>query len=139
MATIPRKTHKWWKKLFTWILEVTQVNAHLLYTLTHPDKRVTLADFKHKLIESLIQLSNTDIPADIPSAVLSKPGRKPTTTALVSNPGHLIDYDGADRQCVQCSKEKRRKRTSFYCTVCLDKPHLCAKGCFRAYHLALSG
>ena len=136
-----RKTHKWWKKLFTWILEVTQVNAHLLYTLTHPDadKRVTLADFKHKLIESLIQLSNTDIPADIPSAVLSKPGRKPTTTALVSNPGHLIDYDGADRQCVQCSKEKRRKRTSFYCTVCLDKPHLCAKGCFRAYHLALSG
>lgn len=134
-----RKTDKWWKKLFTWIIEVTQVNAQLLYTLTHHDEenRLTLARFKHRLIQSLIKLSNTTIPADIHSAVLSKPGRKPTSTALISDPGHLIDFDGADRQCLHCSKEKRRKRTSFYCTVCPDKPHLCAKGCFRAYHLAL--
>ncbi|CAG5117673.1 unnamed protein product [Candidula unifasciata] len=30
-----RKTKKWWKKVFTWMMEVTQVNAHILYMLSH--------------------------------------------------------------------------------------------------------
>ena len=59
-----RKTMKWWKKTFSWILEVTQVNAHILHVLSHPNerKKMTLSSFKDSIIENLLKLSNTDIP-----------------------------------------------------------------------------
>ncbi|CAG5127870.1 unnamed protein product [Candidula unifasciata] len=43
-----RKTKKWWKKVFTWIVEVMQVNAHILYMSSHQaaPKRMSLAHLK---------------------------------------------------------------------------------------------
>lgn len=32
-----RKTVKWWKRLFMWIIEISQINACIIYTLSRPE------------------------------------------------------------------------------------------------------
>lgn len=56
---LDRKTTKWWKRLFNWILEVTQVNAYILFILTRKQgcKPIPFRDFKEKLIEDLVDLA----------------------------------------------------------------------------------
>ncbi|CAG5118075.1 unnamed protein product [Candidula unifasciata] len=102
------KTKKWWKKVFTWIVEVTQVNAHILYMLSHraAPKRMSLAHFKDKLIQQLTALSGHEVPTDMLIAVARRPGKRPTLSDSFVGADHLVDYAGADRQCVQCSKKK---------------------------------
>ena len=50
-----RKTVKWWKRIFLWMLEVSQVNSHILYTLTGtPDeKKLPLLNFKQVPLKQL--------------------------------------------------------------------------------------
>ncbi|GFN79357.1 PiggyBac transposable element-derived protein 4 [Plakobranchus ocellatus] len=50
-----RKTKKWWEKIFFWILEVTQMNAYVLYRLTRQEghKSVSIKMFKDLLIDQL--------------------------------------------------------------------------------------
>lgn len=133
-----RKTVKWWKKVFMWVLEITQLNAHILYTLSRPhtEKPMPFADFKDKLIEELCKLVGSESPSNLQMVVSSKPGKKSDNMELERYHGaiHLIDYDGKDVHCVLCAARKIRKRSSYYCTGCSHKPHLCAKGCFKEYH-----
>ncbi|CAG5121249.1 unnamed protein product, partial [Candidula unifasciata] len=124
---------KWWKKVFTWIVEVTQVNAHILYMLSHhaAPKRMSLTHFKDELIQQLTALSGHEVSTDMIIAVARRPGKRPALTDSFVGADHLVDYAGADRQCVQCSKKKIQKRSRFYCVRCADKPHLCPNACFR--------
>lgn len=50
-----RKTVKWWRRIFLWLLEVSQVNAYILFCLTRAEgsQKVSLKKFKKHL---LIQL-----------------------------------------------------------------------------------
>ncbi|CAG5121457.1 unnamed protein product [Candidula unifasciata] len=130
------KTKKWWKKVFTWIVEVTQVNAHILYMSSHQaaPNRMSLAHFKDELIQQLTALSGQEVPTDMIIAVARRPGKRPALSASFVGADHLVDYAGADRQCVQCSKKKIQKRSMFYGVGCADKPHVCPNACFRTYH-----
>ncbi|KAK3743052.1 hypothetical protein RRG08_063918 [Elysia crispata] len=129
-----RKTVKWWKTIFTWILEIGQVNYHIIYLLAQPveTKPMPLAAFKDALISGLISLS-TPPEAQRPLAVdvpATKPGPKPHIDAHIrlSKSPHLIDYDGVQRQCEHCAITKKKQRTTFYCDNCPGNPHLCPKG-----------
>ena len=33
---LSRKTGKWWKRIFTWVIEVCQTYAYIIYCLTQP-------------------------------------------------------------------------------------------------------
>lgn len=59
-----RKTIKWWKKIFTRILKLAQVNSHILYVLNHQNgtKLIPLADFKEKLMLQIIVISTPPAP-----------------------------------------------------------------------------
>ena len=50
-----RKTHKWWKRIFMWILEVSQINSFIIYALSRPcdSKVISLKSFKDSLISQL--------------------------------------------------------------------------------------
>ena len=76
-----RKAYKWWKKVFTWILEVVQVNAHILFCLCHPDmtKKMPLSQFKDALIGELSRLAEVEIPANITLAAANQPGQRAIT------------------------------------------------------------
>ena len=105
-----RKTVKWWKKVFMWVLEITQLNAHILYTLSRPrtEKPMPLSNFKDILIEELCSLFELEAPNNIDAALLSKPGRKSVNTELERYQGtvHLIDFGGKDRQCAHCAAKQ---------------------------------
>lgn len=133
-----RKTVKWWKKIFMWIFEITQVNSHILFSLTRPQDRrpLPLAKYKEALIEELCQLVEANINVDPLISLPNKPGRKSIAPVAERFVGatHLPQYDGKDLACVLCAQRKVRKRSSFHCVGCSDKPHLCVKNCFLAYH-----
>lgn len=136
-----RKTVKWWKKVFTWILEICQVNSLILYSLAQPagKSRASFAAFKEQLILELVQASRPPTPeppiAPASTTPKEKPGKKVIHTAEERlNGKHLVDYDGHDRQCVYCSLQKKYKRSSYFCTGCSGRPHLCVKECFYKYH-----
>ncbi|XP_035824731.1 piggyBac transposable element-derived protein 4-like [Aplysia californica] len=122
------RSKKWWKKIIFWLLEITQVNAHILYTLAHPnDKRVELRKFKSTLVEEMefnITLNNNVDPA-----------KSVSCERFVTSKMPLIHYDGRDGNCVACSGPGGgRKRTVFVCSGRSDRPFLHPKNCFYKYH-----
>lgn len=127
-----RKTIKWWKRIFLWLLEVTQVNSFILYQLSHPDQKLTLLQFKKHLISQLC-LKATEYRDYVPPSV-SKRGRPyevPTFNRLSQAP-HLVELRPMDRNCEVCSTPANRKRTNYGCITCGTFLH--PKDCFRIYH-----
>ena len=109
-----RKTIKEWKRIFMGIIEVWHVNAYIIHTLTRlvDGRKFTLKQFKEKLIEELYEKScEIDANSVKNDAVHSKPKM------------HLVVYVNADRNCVICSRPKKRKRTNFICSGCESKPY----------------
>ena len=136
-----RKTKKWYKKIFTWILKVAQVNSHILHTLSRPEgtKPLPLAAYKNLLVDQLILVGAPNVMPALPAAAPTppaKPGRKSVNPAeeRLSGNRHLVDHDGLDRQCVYCSLMNKKKRSTYYCSGCEGRSHLCPKECFRKYH-----
>ena len=124
---LDRKTVKWWKRIFMWIIEVSQVNAYIIYNLSRSEEvtKFTLKDFKHSLIESLCKKSHEiedesieDIDDDV----------------VIHAKKHLVVYVNNDRNCAVCSVPGNRKRTNFVCSGCESKPYLHPKNCFQYYH-----
>ena len=137
-----RKTIKWWKRIFLWILEVSQVNSHILYTLTRtPDeKKLPLLNFKQVLLKQLtecgmaLQIANNELPPR-----MSERGRKrKVEIERLSQKKHLVQYSPVDRNCVVCSTPTARARTKYQCGTCSIKPYLHPKECFYKYHTQLN-
>ena len=57
---VDRKTIKWWKGIFQWLIEILKVNAYIIYTLTRDEKRRnTFKTLKEQLAEDLCSKSYT--------------------------------------------------------------------------------
>ena len=86
-----RRTVKWWKRLFRWCIEVTQVNAFILHCLTRYEgtKPFSLKKFKDKLIHQLINEANTCIPDDHKHHVPKQPTAR---NVRVQGPSHLVNW-----------------------------------------------
>ncbi|KAI8726902.1 piggyBac transposable element-derived protein 4 [Biomphalaria glabrata] len=129
-----RKSMKWWKKVFFWILEIAQINALIIYNATQvtcdqPSKKLSLKKFKETLIDGLVDAATAL--GDVPRQVKVKTVKADSKIA----PGpHLVHYEENDRPCVYCKSQSQRKRTRFFCSGCPSQPRLCVKHCFRLYH-----
>ena len=80
-----RRSLKWWKKVFWRLIDITIINAWILYRSNHPSSAVkTQRLFRLKLIEELVQpvLSLRAAPACPPYLRIS-PGRQPIASRLV--------------------------------------------------------
>ena len=133
-----RKTHKWWKKLFHWSLEITQNNAYVLYCMSKPGlKNSSLLSFKLELIQGLTKLAAATMPSDLKNLPpKSNRGRPKDVHSMerIQGSRHLIRFVNKDRNCMHCSKPTARKRSSYVCTGCTGMPHLCPKFCFEEWH-----
>ena len=133
--SLSRKTVKWWKRVFTWVIEVCQANAYIIYCLTRPvpdpptkKKKMTLKKFKEELIDGLCDKSyELDRAVQRDSDEVQVPSKKHK---------HLVRYTENDQNCAVCSGSgpAKRKRTKFVCTGCDSMPHLHPKECFESYH-----
>ncbi|CAH2085719.1 unnamed protein product [Euphydryas editha] len=68
-------------------------------------------------------------------------GQQATQTGLQSNNFHYLERilptqkkQKPTKRCRVCTKEKKRKETSYYCPVCPENPALCVENCFKLYH-----
>ena len=143
-GTHGRKTKKWYKKILTWIIELCQCNAHILYLLLQPPirpdgstpKPITLVNFKLSLIEKL--MNSITIQPERP--LIAVPGPKqgkrvslPAHSRIVSDisKAHLIVRGEVPHQCALCSVLNKRKRSIYFCSSCHS--YLCVD-CFLPYH-----
>lgn len=131
-----RRTRKWWKKIFFWLVEIVCVNAHILHTLTRPDgeKPVGLKIFKLTLIEDFCRMAATIMPPahQLSPAAVGRPRSNPVER--LQGTKHLIVYTDKDRRCQVCSTPQKKIRTNFICEGCEGQPHLHPKECFKKWH-----
>lgn len=125
-----RKTSKWWRKVFFWLLDVTINNAFLLYTMNKnvPDKYRSRT-FRINLVEQLVGSFRNN--------------RKRRSEANLNNVVRLNDrfhsiyLRKSNVDCKVCSdrsKPNGRKTTVYYCKTCPGNPALHPGNCFDKFH-----
>lgn len=107
-----RKTIRWPSKIFVHILQLMMINAHQFYN-KYSGNRIPLYDFRLSVIKSLLRAPS-----------------KPTATAVISE--HVLkireEKKGGKimrKQCKNCYLQKKRKDTTYVCTVCPGNPGYC--------------
>ena len=148
-----RRSTKWWKKLFFWSLEITMLNAYIMYRESRPNpptksacRSLSFLNFKKSLIQQLEAKSVrlTDVTA-LPSIggagdslrlPVGRPKKRPASTPIEKlTPGqHIIEKGEKLRRCLVCSKPDAVSRTYYVCKTCPSKPNLHPDTCFAAYH-----
>ena len=106
---------KWWKRVFFHMLDVTLVNAYILYSKSITDKSISHLDFRIAVAEGL---------ANTPPRLLGR--------------NHFLERSGQQRECTVCSNRRSGKRitTAYRCSSC--KVPLCIDPCFQKYHTVLN-
>ena len=132
-----RRSHKWWRKLFFWLFEVTLVNSYILYSTSVPNAMSHLR-FRQSIVESLVSQHIVIAP---PRPLPGRPRKRPAVASgdperFNKELGHYPKKLGLQRQCVVCSGTTQggRVRTGFVCKGCPTNPSLCIDTCFEAYH-----
>ena len=129
-----RKTLKWWRKVFFWLLDTTVINSYALYrdSVVRPLSHI---EFRRRLVDSFA----TQYLSSIPPRRVGRPrkrSRSESDPERLNGRLHLLGKREQPRECVVCSNPGggERKRTSFYCKTCNEKPPLCPTSCFETYH-----
>lgn len=120
-----RKTLKWWRKMFFWLLEVCIVNSYILYNLNRQlsnEPTIEHGQYRKNLIIQLV--------GDVRNKGKRR-GRSSTQDKAdrLSKKPHFIDQleDNKAKDCAVCSDRKTpggRRTTVFYCKTCSRKPGL---------------
>ena len=129
-----RKSIKWWKKVFFWLLETSVVNCYILYKEHKNNKCDSQLSFRRKLIKGLI--SHLD-PSERP-----RRGRRRIVDGVERlQPGKHFLAKGSKRDCAVCSERGSggpRHMTVYFCQTCSEHPPLHPEKCFEYYHTSKS-
>ena len=132
-----RKSRKWWRKLFFWLIEVTTVNSYILYQF-HPQANLTHLQYCRQVIESLaVRFLSTVPPRPGPGRPRKRPLTESDGDALrVNRKSHFPGKLSQAKECTVCSDRsaKKRHRSLYYCKTCRNNPPLCITSCFEKYH-----
>ena len=121
-----RPSHKWWRYIFWFLLNVSITNAWILFK-----ESGRAGGYTH--VKFCMDLAN-GLKGDYTSRK-QRPTLSPPHLALLQKDGHsLVRIDGRSRKCRMCSKNGRvttkghKKESSYECDVC--KVGLCKNQCF---------
>ena len=135
-----RRTLKWWKKVFWRLIDISVVNAWIIYKSNFPTNKIKSHKlFREHLVEELVQpLLTLRASPSCPAYLQSS--RQKTSTIEVRLSGKHFSYKSKERRrCAVCSEKpspvtgrRLNKRTQNFCPKC--KVHLCFGKCFELYH-----
>ncbi len=125
-----RKTYKWYKKVFFYLVDVAICNSYRAYHVHHAadNKYSAYKDFVLNVIESIM---------DENPNVTKRRGRGSTVPAPQEVAYHIPVRDGRSN-CVWCwnTKNQKRSQVPYKCSVC--NVRLCIQkglqSCYSAYH-----
>lgn len=131
-----RRTRKWTRKLFFWLLEVSIVNSYLLYVMVQQkeDKKpVTHKKFRKCLVLSLIEerLATTGRKE---KGKRGRPSSGPPEQRLDGKPHFIGKRDKGSGRCFVCHQMGKRKETMYFCKTCDKQTYLHPDICFQVYH-----
>ena len=135
-----RKTTKWPKKVFFYLLEVSLWNSFVLYKAKNIQAKLSLCAFHLKVIENLCQISYESSSS---SDDEKPPTRVPRIDSFERLKGGFQKHKQAlfpatekkkfpQRRCRVCQKNGIRKDTRIFCKKC--KVSLCPLTRFATYH-----
>ena len=135
-----RKTYKWPKKVFYYLLEVSLWNSFVLYKEKNNQAKLSLRSFHLKVIEKLCQVSYN---SSTSSEDEEPPARTSRQDSIERLKGGFQRHQQAlfpattkkkypQRHCRVCQKKGIRKDTRTFCKKC--KVPLCPMRCFANYH-----
>ncbi|KAJ8927974.1 hypothetical protein NQ314_019500 [Rhamnusium bicolor] len=128
-----RKTIRWYKKVFFHLLDLSILNAHVIYKMK-TGENIPLLQFQIKLIKEIVEKYQKFKPR----ASSSKNIGQDAPMRLVARhfPSHVEKNEKKNKlmakRCVVCRKHKIRKETTYKCAQC-NVP-LCIFKCFEKYH-----
>ena len=133
---ITRKTYRWHKKFTLYLLQISMLNAFILYKARNPEGACkSLLQFMDRAIKGWTRPVRGAIPARI--ALEAPPGvhHVPVHHPPIAGGGAR---EHASRSCWMCKEGKndeevkRRRSSVFWCAAC--QVTLCRGVCFRRYH-----
>lgn len=131
----PHRSMKWWKRIFFHLVDVSLVNARVLYNMATPTKPLSQLEFQLAVVSGL--LKNHD-PVRVDRRHLAPTRVLPLRLQERAFPEPIpsdTPYGGRP-QCEVCRSRKiKRAQTQYRCKSCLTPLHLYP--CFEAYHTKL--
>lgn len=118
----PRKSVRWYLKLFFHVFDISLWNSCWLYNRVHNNKKSYL-QFRDDIAEALLQY------------VGNSSNSRPSTNSLSQ---HFPIKLQKRIRCRVCSAKKKRSATSYACEICKDSGEyfgLCIDNCFKEYHV----
>ena len=127
-----RKSIKWYKKVFLYLLDVTLVNSFLLYKQLGGSE--TFNSFRLMLAKEILEMRTPNLPdyrnrvrqARLPSSGRLSGKHFPAQIPITGS--RAVMY----KRCYVCLRNRVRKTTKIMCDKC-EIP-LCAIPCFKIYH-----
>ena len=113
-------TRKWWMRIFSGLLDMAIGNAWILY--------------KHAM-EGLERLDHQDFILTVAESLIDAGRAASSRASLPFSPNsdrHEIVPQNGSTDCVVCSQNGHRKRSSYTCNVC--RVPLCFQTCFKQFH-----
>ena len=129
-----RKSVRWWRKVFFWMVEVVVVNSYILYSKhTDSHRKLTHKEFRRELVLALCQPLRDETTHRQPAS------RDQTLECLR---GHHFPESGSTRRDCRIYSTRgpggSHHLTTTFCGTCSDHPHLCIGECFRVYRTRVS-
>lgn len=135
-----RKTVKWYKKLFTHLLDLTVRNACVMQNMLQ-GTNISLREFRMKLIQQMLEKYASEKPRRPKGG---RPSSAPPPLRLTQR--HFLSPIPATpskmnptRVCTVCSntnrREKKRRESRYFCVQC--DVTLCVHPCMEEYHTLL--
>ena len=124
-----RKTLRWWRKLFFWLIEVSLVNLFLIY------KEI------HHLSEERHALNSNNLIVQLVGNIGNRKAKRGRTSEhdVAERLNKMLHFiakaaKGRNKNCLVCSSNGNRKTAVFFCETCQRKPSLHPGDCFKKYH-----
>ena len=123
-----RKTIRWPKKVALHLFEGMIHNAHIFYCHATSTKVKSLP-FREKFVKCFLR-------EKLPNSAERPRDTGPTQHYLETLPP-TEKKERPTKACRICTKNKLRRETRYFCTVCEDQPPLCVVDCFKIHHAAI--
>ena len=147
-----RKTVKWPKKVFFYLLQCCLFNSYVTFSKDNPNSCISFLDFMSDITETLIHTSNAlsspSSTSDESQGSSRTPTPNPPKRALKNDPPGRLDGKLKNHKLVHIPPIKSDKTTTWKCQECVRKNikketiFLCAQcgvplhpeGCYTRYH-----
>lgn len=125
-----RKSMKWYRKLAIHLIQVSMLNAFVIFKSAQGGER-TYLQFQHDVLKALLSRGQ---PNEVQDEVDDESVRRVERHFIIHIPP-TPKKQNPTKRCRVCHARGIRRESRFYCNQCPTKPGLCLEnGCFKIYH-----